>query len=113
MLAAARQLIDDISDRIDRDDFSFNTYRISDVLIIDDICADFDSANERRNFYFNSVIYDLINYRYVNMLTVCYTSNVLRAEMIKAKMDKRIVDRFSEMIALDLRIEGESVRSRM
>ena len=110
MLATAKQIVDDISDRVDRDDFSFNTYRISDVLIIDDICADFDAANERRSSYFNSVLYDLINYRYVNMLTVCYTSNLSRAEMIKAKMDKRIVDRFSEMIALDLRMEGVSVR---
>ena len=79
--------------------------------LIDDICVDFDSANERLNSYFNSVLHDLINYRYVNMLTVCYTSNMtIWADMIKVKRDKRIVDRFSDMIALDIRIEGASVK---
>lgn len=113
VFATMSQIVDDISKKIDSEEFSFNSYTISDVLIIDDLGADFSSANSRRAEYMNDIFFEVINYRYVHNLTTCYTSNLTKQQMIDKGIDKRTVDRFSEMIADEWITEGESLRGRV
>lgn len=113
MMATTSQIVDDILSRVDSESFSFNTYKITDVLIIDDIGADFDGKNEKRASLYNDILFDIINYRYTNNKTVCYTSNVSRDKMKESGVDNRILDRFKEMISYEIFMAGESLRSRV
>lgn len=98
---------------MDSESFSFNTYKITDVLIIDDIGADFDGKNEKKASLYNDILFDVINYRYTNNGTVCYTSNISKEKMKDSGIDKRIIDRFDEMISYEIFMAGESLRSRV
>lgn len=113
VFATMSQIVDDISRKVDSEQFSFNTYTIADVLIIDDLGADFSSANNKRAEYMNDIFFDVINYRYVHNLTTCYTSNLTKQQMIEKGIDKRTIDRFVEMIADEWIMTGESLRSRV
>ena len=59
-----------------------------------------------------NILFDLIDYRYANK-AVFYTSSITRDKMKDAGVDNRTVDRFSEMINIEMFIEGESLRSRV
>ena len=114
VMATTTQIVNDMCDGVDSEGFSFNTYRIADVLIIDDIGAEFEKGiSESKASLYNGILFDLINSRYVSNKTTCFTSNITRENMGKLGMDKRIVDRFSEMIEHEMFMEGESLRSRV
>lgn len=113
VFATMSQIVEDISKKVDSEQFSFNTYTISDVLMIDDLGADFSTANSKRAEYMNDIFFEIINYRYVHNLTTCYTSNLTRKQMMDNGIDKRALDRFVEMIPDELIMEGESLRGRV
>ena len=114
VMATTAQIVNDMCDGIDSEGFSFNTYRIADVLIIDDIGTEFEKGiSESKSSLYNGILFDLVNSRYVANKTICFTSNITRDKMEKLGIDKRIVDRFSEMIIHEMFMEGESLRSRV
>lgn len=92
-----------------QNEFSYDTYWNVDVLIIDDLGADFRNQGLNRNSY-NAILFSLINFRNTNNRTLCYTSNLDRTEMIESGIDSRSVDRLKEMISIQLMLEGTSMR---
>ena len=65
---------------------------------------------EESNMYIN-ILFDRIDYRYANK-AVFYTSSIIRDKTKDAGVDNRTADRFSEMISIEMFMEGESLRSR-
>ena len=60
---------------------------------------------------YNSILFSLVNERLTNHRTVCYTSNISLKDMETSGIDRRITDRFKEMISGDYMLEGEAKRA--
>lgn len=110
VVATGRQIDEDISAGFSCDSMSYNTYKTVDVLIIDDLGADIDTRNPRKSGSFNASMFDVINSRYVAGMTTCYTTNMGIDEMVSIGMDKRYLDRLTQMVEDRLFITGKSVR---
>lgn len=96
--------------RYDSDGFRHITE--SPFLLFDDIGVDFFTGFKGDEM--NSVLYDLINYRYNNSLTTCFSSNYVFDDLIDAKkIIKQTVDRIKGMTAGNwFLVKGTSVRER-
>ena len=94
-----------------QNEFSYESYSKVDVLIIDDVGADFIGSGFDKSVYTAS-LFSLINYREVNGLTVCYTSNMYRKDLLELGIDRRAVDRLEDTSGSIFTIRGESVRSQ-
>lgn len=92
-----------------QNEFSYETYWNVDVLIIDDIGADFSNQGLKKSDY-NSTLFSIINFRDVNHRTTCYTSNLSKQKLVNLGIDNRSVDRLKEMVSIQYMLEGESIR---
>ena len=92
-----------------QNEFSYDTYWNVDVLIIDDIGADFSNQGIRKSDY-NSTLFSIVNFRDVNHRTTCYTSNLSKQKLINLGVDNRAIDRLKEMVSVQYMLEGESIR---
>ena len=110
VLATVSTIMDHERNRtVRQNEFSYETYWNVDVLIIDDLGADFKNQGINKNNY-NATLFSLINFRNTNNRTLCYTSNLARSELIDLGIDNRSVDRLKEMISVQLMLEGNSMR---
>ena len=84
----------------------------SRFLLFDDIGVDFFTGFKGDDM--NSVLYDLINYRYNNNLTTCFSSNYAFDDLMGTKkIIKQTVDRIKGMTAGNwFLVQGTSVRER-
>lgn len=92
----------EISSNENSADILFDKARNSDLIILDEIGAGSHTD------WSNQVVYDLINYLYINSKAVIVTSN-LKPSDLADKMDARIVDRLKE-IGPTLVFKGKSKR---
>ena len=69
----------------------FDKYKKIPILVIDDLGIEYDPQSG----YFQSLMDDLINYRYVNKLTTVITTN-LPMEKFKERYGGRIIDRLRD-----------------
>ena len=83
------------------------------ALFIDDIGI--ENFTGFKGDEMNAVLYELINYRYNNNLTTCFTSNYGIKDLEKKKsVFKQTVDRIRGMTAGNwIEIQGDSVRERL
>lgn len=94
------------------DDEGYKHILDSKFLLFDDIGVDFFTGFKGDEM--NSVLYDLINYRYNNNLTTCFSSNYTFDELVtKKSITRQTVDRIKGMTAGNWQIiSGGSVRER-
>lgn len=82
------------------------------MLIIDDIGADFSNQGIRKSDH-NSTLFSIVNFRDVNHMTTCYTSNLSKQKLISLGVDNRAIDRLKEMASMQYMLEGESIRGKV
>lgn len=111
-MATVSKICEHARNRIETDEFSYRTYWYVDVLILDDIGADFNPDDKYRKNEYNSTLFSLINDRNVNHKTVCYTSNLSKQGLVKLGVSDRAMDRMYELIGQTYTLEGESIRQR-
>ena len=111
IITTVSTMMENTRSRIYTDDFSYEKYDEVDVLIIDDIGADFSEDRFKKSDY-NSFLYSKVNYRNSNNMTICYTSNYYKPGLITLGIQESTVDRLYEMIEFSYTLEGESVRKR-
>ena len=111
-MATVSKICENTRSRIENDAFSYRTYWNVDVLILDDIGADFNGDDKYRKQEYNSTLFSVVNDRNVNGKTICYTSNLSRQGLMKLGVSDRAIDRLNEMIAQSYMLEGESIRQR-
>ena len=80
-----------------------NEYEQAHLLIIDDLGA------ENITDWSYEMLYQIINYRYSNLLPTIFISNLSDLELEK-KLDKRIVSRIYEMCKKGIRLTGKDYR---
>ena len=111
-MATVSKICENVRNRVENESFSYNTYWLVDVLILDDIGADFNSNDKYRKQEYNSTLFSLVNDRNVNGKTICYTSNLSKQGLIKLGVSDRAMDRMYELIGQTYTLEGESIRQR-
>ena len=85
------------------DDEDVNNIRHAGLLVVDDIGAQMSKE------WIDTVLYSLVNDRYVNRLPTIYTSNI---PVNRLKMDDRITDRI-ESTTYSVQLPEESIRKAM
>lgn len=110
VVATGSQIDEDLTSGFVSDSMSYQTYKNVDVLIIDDLGADIEQKELRKSRSYNASLFEVINSRYVNGKTTCYTSNMTCDELIQMGLDKRYIDRLAQMIGNKYNIVGQSVR---
>lgn len=111
IMTTTTSMMENFRDRIIDDGFNYEKYDDVDVLIIDDIGADFSEDRFKKSDY-NGFLYNRINHRNMNNKTLCYTSNFYKPGLIRLGIQESTVDRLYEMIEYSYSLEGESVRKR-
>ena len=111
IMTTTTSMMESFRRRLISEDFSYEKYDLVDVLIIDDIGADFSEDRFKRSDY-NAFLYERINHRNMNGMTLCYTSNYYKPGLIKLGIQESTVDRLYEMIEYSYSLEGESARRR-
>lgn len=86
-----------------RDDEDVNNIRHAGLLVVDDIGVQMSKE------WIDTVLYSLVNDRYVNRLPTIYTSNI---PVNRLKMDDRITDRI-ESTTYSVQLPEESIRKAM
>ena len=111
VLATDKQIVDDVIYARNWDgEFSYETYKIVDVLIIDDLGAGIKESNAKRLDMVNEALFDVVNSRYASGKTICITSNLNLDDLVSRGLDSRISDRLTEMVPEVIAITGESIR---
>lgn len=90
---------------------SIGRIKESPILLIDDIGI--DSFSGYKGDEMNSVLYELINYRYNNNLTTCFSSNYTFKQLTDDRgILRQTVDRIKGLTAGNwITIKGESIRA--
>ena len=110
VVATGSQIDEDLTSGFVSDTMSYQTYKNVEVLIIDDLGADIEQKELRKSRSYNASLFEVINSRYVNGKTTCYTSNASLDELAQIGLDKRYLDRLAQMVNSRFFLKGTSIR---
>lgn len=110
VLATISKIAENTRNRISTEWFSYETYWNVDMLIIDDIGADFHPDSRFDKAGYNSIFFSLINERWNRNMTTCFTSNLYARQLEELGIDNRALDRLYEMVDRNFTLQGESLR---
>lgn len=82
-----------------------------DLLIIDDLGTEKNLTGD--NTFLQEKVYDVINYRYISKKATIFTSNYSLNDLYKNGVERRTIDRISEMSTAIFEITGKSYRRKI
>ena len=82
-----------------------------DLLIIDDLGTEKNLTGE--NTFLQEKVYDVINYRYISKKATIFTSNYSLNDLYQNGVEKRTIDRISEMSTAVFEVRGQSYRRKI
>lgn len=92
--------------------FVENTLKECDLLILDDIGTEKFLKSDNTEAYIQTLLFDIINYRYEHNKPMFYTSNLSISELQEKGLNPKIVDRIAGTVGKNrnIKLENESYR---